>query len=158
LAHRYNFYRSCDSRFRDCWDHLFGRVSENLRFKVPLSAGDTGFASNWDEASPRRARYGIEGFFYRSLVSVGINRQGDGAPILLAHLRRLGPPSLFQEVRIGQSVRDLRLLRSRIFLHSRFLPTDLPLETNNSFDLRGRSRRKITESLVAQWYNLGEWR
>lgn len=158
LAHRHNFYRGCDSRFWHCWNHLYGRVPENLRFKVPLQAGDTGFISNWDESTPRRARYGIEGFYYQCLVSVGVSRQGDGEPLILAHLRRLGPPRLHPEQRIGQSIRDLRQLRSRAFLPEGFLPSEPPLKSGNSYDLRGRSRRKIANPLVAQWYNLGEWR
>ena len=30
-------------------------------------------------------------------------------------------------------------------------------EFNNSYTLRGRTRRALTSSLVSRWYNLGEW-
>jgi len=87
LAHRHNSYCGCDRRFLDCWTHLLLWVPETLRLKVPRSAGDTGFVSNFDEATPARARYGIEGYFYRALVSVGISRHGDGHALILARLR-----------------------------------------------------------------------
>lgn len=122
LAHRRNFHRSCDLRFHDCWLHLLLRVPEPLRFKVPRSAGDVGFVCNFDEAAPVRARYGIEGYFYRALVSLGVSRVGDGQALILARLR-------------NRSTR----------------------EHGNSYDLRGRARRSVAESLVAQWYNLGGW-
>lgn len=93
LAHRHNSHRGCDTRFHDCWLDLVERVPEALRFRVPVSAGDTGFVSNFDEAVPRRARYGIEGFYYRSLVSVGLSRRGDGQALILARLRS---PSLLE--------------------------------------------------------------
>lgn len=87
LSHRNGFNRYCDARFLDCWSSLYIRVPEALRFKVPRSAGDTGFISNFDEACPTRARNGIEGYYYRALASVGITRQGDGHALILARLR-----------------------------------------------------------------------
>lgn len=122
LGHRYNMYRSCDSRFLDCWRYLLDRVPEPLRFKVPHGAGDTGFVSNFDEATPVRARYGWEGYSFRALTSVGINRQADGDALILTRLR----------------------------VRSTF-------EYNNSYTLRGRSRRSIATTLVPRWYNLGPW-
>jgi hypothetical protein len=122
LSHRYGFYRSCDSRFLSCWSHLVRRIPEPLRFRVPLSAGDTGLVSNFDEACPTRARDGIEGYRYRALTSQGLTRDGDSFAILLARLRAPGAPM-----------------------------------ANNSYPLRGRSKRRLTTSLVSQWYNLGEW-
>lgn len=122
LAHRYGFNRNCDDRFLACWRYLHDRVPEPLRFKVPSSAGDTGFVSNFDEACPARARYGIEGFYYRALTAVGVSRRGDGAALILTRLW-------------ARSTR----------------------EYGNSYTLRGRARRSISDSLVARWYNLGPW-
>lgn len=122
LAHRYGNFRSCDARFLDAWRHLHERVPEPLRLKVPFSAGDTGFVSNFDEACPARARYGIEGFYYRALTSVAVRRQAEHTGMLLARLK-----------------------------------AQTPKEMNNSFTLRGRVRRQLADSLVAQWYNLGPW-
>ena len=86
LAHRFRSYSGCDSGFLDCWRHLVERVPEPLRFRVPRSAGDVGFVSNFDEACPSRARYGIEGYFYRAMSQVGVNRQHDGVAVLLQRL------------------------------------------------------------------------
>lgn len=122
LAHRHCSFSGCDSRFHNVWSYLVDRVPEPLRFKVPDSAGDTGFVSNFDEACPPRARNGIEGYYYRALSSVGVSRRGDGDGLLL----------------------------TRLWVQSE-------LEYNNRYTLRGRSRRSISDSLVAQWYNLGPW-
>jgi hypothetical protein len=122
LAHRYNDHCSCDSRFRDCWTAILLRIPEPLRLRVPREAGDTGLVSNFDEATPSRARYGIEGFFYRALTSVGVKTTTEVEAVLLA---RLWQPSI--------------------------------QEYNNSYTLRGRSRRMVSHSLVPRWYNLGEW-
>lgn len=122
LAHRCRRSDGCDGRFLACWRHLFERVPEPLRLKVPLQAGDTGFICNFDESCPARARYGIEGFYYHGLAQIGITQSGDGNAILLARLR-------------SPSIREF----------------------NNSYTLRGRTRRALTSSLVSRWYNLGEW-
>lgn len=123
LAHRHDRYRGCDIQFLDCWRHLYERVPEPLRFKVPQSAGDTGFISNFDEASPARARNGIEGFYYRALTTSAVQRRSDSWAMLMV----------------------------RLWSQSQ-------LEYGNSYTLRGRSRRSISDSLVARWYNLGSWR
>jgi hypothetical protein len=52
LSHRCGSYRSCDDRWRDVWTHLLDGVPAPLRFRVPIQAGDSGFISNFDEASP----------------------------------------------------------------------------------------------------------
>ena len=122
LAHRHGFGRYCDARFRHVWSYLVERVPEPLRLFVPASAGDTGFVGNFDEASPARARYGIEGYYYRALSAVGVNRRGEGSALLLA----------------------------RLWVQSQE-------EYNESYTLRGRSKRQITRSLVSRWYNLGGW-
>jgi len=86
LAHRYNFNRSCDARFLDCWTHLHIRVPEPLRLKVPREAGDVGFVSNFDEACPARARYGHEGWTYRALTTLAIRKESETTAVLLTRL------------------------------------------------------------------------
>lgn len=122
LAHRHGNHRHCDVRFLDCWRHLYERVPEPLRFKVPHSAGDVGFISNFDEAVPARARNGIEGFYYRALTTSAVKREAKGLAMLL----------------------------TRLWVSSE-------LEYGNSYTLRGRSRRSVSDSLVQRWYNLGPW-
>lgn len=86
LAHRHNSHRGCDVRFSECWHYLLRWVPEPLQLFVPSGAGDVGFAGNFDEARPTRARYGIEGYYYRALTSLGVNREADGQALLLARL------------------------------------------------------------------------
>jgi len=165
LAHRSGFNRFCDARFRDVWSHLLEWVPEPLRFKVPISAGDSGFISNFDEASPTRARYGIEGYYYRALVSVGITRRGDGQGLVLAQLRRLGSPGVSNPGRY-LSTNAAKLISQHISQPKRRLTCLLRLmggarpdllESNENYTLRGRARRKVVRPLVHQWYNLGGW-
>lgn len=158
-SHRFGFNRRCDSRFEHCWASLFGRVPDALRFRVPLQAGDTGFISNFDEARPSRARYGIEGFYYRALASVGKTRRGDGQGLVLAHLRRLGVPS---QVMSSLPRYKLPSLEHRPFVHSLHRRSMFDfgpelLSTNESYTLRGRVKKMVVRTLVARWYDLGEW-
>jgi hypothetical protein len=150
LAHRYGHNDFCDNRFGSCWSHLASGVPESLQFMVPLSAGDVGFISNLDEAHVTRARYGIEGYFYRSLASLGVTRRGDGQGLVLAHLRRLGSSSLDDESRRHRAW----LPGSR--LPPRFDTTIRPdlIASHEFYALRGRSKRLVVKSLVAQWYRL----
>jgi len=165
LAHRFGSYRSCDSRFRDLWSHLHGGVPEPLRLKVPLQAGDSGFIVNFDESGAVRAKYGIEGYYYRALVSVGVTRRGDGQGLILAQLRRLGSPSPSRGGRRLSTNDALAIVRrysqpnSRITDLLRLMGEDRPdlLASNENYTLRGRTRRKVVRPLVAQWYNLGGW-
>jgi len=86
LAHRYGFDRSCDARFLDSWTIVYLWIPEPLRFRVPREAGDTGLISNFDEAIPIRARYGIEGYYYRALSRVSVNVSAETESVLLARL------------------------------------------------------------------------
>jgi len=166
LAHRYGFNRSCDASFLNCWLNLRDRIPESLRFMVPLTAGDTGFISNFDESCPSRARNGIEGYYYRALASIGKTRRGDGQGLILAQLRRLGhespeyqaPRGLSMQIRTIRSLSEHRPI-GRTTLLRRLMDVGRPdlLSSNESYTLRGRTRRKIVRPLVAQWYNLGEW-
>lgn len=155
LAHRYGHLDFCDNRFGGCWSHLVSGCPEPLRFMVPLSAGDVGFVSNLDESGATRARYGIEGYFYPALASLGVTRRGDGQGLILAQLRRLGPPSL---VGLDGCCRRESLLRFRLppRIRDYLLRPDI-IASGESYTLRGRVRRTITRALVAQWYNLGPW-
>jgi len=86
LAHRYGFNRSCDARFLDCWTAIYLWIPEPLRLRVPRDAGDTGLVSNFDEACPSRARYGIEGYYYRALARTSVKDKSEVEAVLLARL------------------------------------------------------------------------
>jgi hypothetical protein len=152
LAHRYGFNRSCDLRFLDCWTALVLRIPEPLRFRVPRTAGDAGLVSNFDEATPRRARYGIEGYLYRQLARVGVRQHSEVDAVLLARLWNGSP---------GLDTPRLRPKGSIRWYFSEYGTTEykdlIEKGYGNAYTLRGRTTRIVTDSLVVQWYNLGEW-
>ena len=157
LAHRRGHSDFCDGKFASCWRHLFDRVPESLRFVVPIEAGDVGFIGNLDEANASRARYGIEGYFYRSLASVGVTRRGDGQGLLLAQLRRLGKSVEATDYGGQRSVAlSRRAPRIPSNLITYLLRPDL-IASGEEYTLRGRVRRVVCNSLVPRWYNLGPW-
>jgi hypothetical protein len=164
LAHRYGFNRSCDARFLDCYSHLLLRVPEPLRLRVPESAGDSGFISNFDEACPDRARYGIEGYYYRALTTTGITRETDDRAVLLARLWAMTVEREDSSLRDRTirpnpfrlpSLSDIRLKQSYGGELSIVEPPDMAY--GNTYTLRGKTKRAVSRSLVRQWYNLGEW-
>lgn len=158
LAHRYGHNDFCDSRFSVCWFALSRRVPEPLRFMVPATAGDVGFIANLDEAHATRARYGIEGYHYRCVASVGVTRNGDGQGLILAHLRRLGKSDFSPDY--GSLSSSLRLIRQRRttpkWVNEFLLRPDV-IATGESYTLRSKVRRTVIRPLVSQWYNLGPW-
>ncbi len=157
LAHRYGHNDFCDSRYSECWFALSCRVPESLRFRVPATAGDVGFISNLDEAHATRARYGIEGYYYRGLASVGVTRTGDGQGLVLAQLRRLGKSEFSPDY--GSLSSSIRMIRSRTTppkVKLAMLRPDL-IASHESYTLRSKVRRSVVRPLVARWYNLGPW-
>jgi hypothetical protein len=113
FSHRCLGKLGCDGRFHDLFDYLVNSVPKPLRVRIPETLGDGGFISNWDEAVPARARWGIEGYFVMHLTEVGRTYQSEGVGLLLD---RLWSPSL-QERRNSVSLRDrtrLRYVRSLV--------------------------------------------
>lgn len=64
-AHRRNGGLGCDIRFLPAWLYSVHRDSEAGRTGVGLGAGDDGLVRNFDEARPRKARHGFDGFVAR---------------------------------------------------------------------------------------------
>lgn len=147
LSHRFGDYRYCDERFLGCWRHLFEGVPELLQLFVPRTAGDSGFASNFDEARPSRARNGIEGFYYNALISQGVTLESDHRAMLQARVWQ-------QSRQAQQDLPPLNLRKAALFYASR---EQSDLMYKNTYTLRGRSKRKFSRSFCFQWYNLGEW-
>lgn len=91
LAHRRNHY-GCDISFRAAW--LFLRLpskSSPLKGKACLISegfGDGGFAVNFDEATPSKAKNSIEGFFAHHKVFVSKTVHHDSHGALLARVRK----------------------------------------------------------------------
>lgn len=153
LAHRRNTYYGCDARFRRCYSDLLRRVPKSLRLKVPAGFGECGFASNFDEAAPSRAKHGIEGFRVVALVDVGITQQCDTPGMNLYRLKALSASRLsFSPERVlPRYLKDFRIYLSS---YSE-LPED-QLWSDGGYSLRAKTRRKICNLLVHQ-YNLGPW-
>lgn len=151
LAHRYGFMRSCDARFLDCWSHLYLRLPEPLRLFVPREAGDTGLAGNFDEARPSRARYGIEGFFYRALGTCGVTRTSDGPAMIQARLRGQSTPSTAFVSEVEGRMMLLAPKSSLRRLACKLAEKDLPDRAYaNTYPVRGRVKRIVTNSFVRQ--------
>lgn len=157
LSHRYGFNRSCDRRFRDCWTHLVLRLPEPLRLRVPESAGDSGIISNFDEATPSRARYGIEGYYYSALSTAGVTRETDDPAVLLARLWSMQSNEATQpredHIRIDASFVQSTLSNTGEIKLEKLRK----IEYGNTYTLRGKTKRVVSRSLVRQWYNLGPW-
>jgi hypothetical protein len=157
LAHRSGHNDFCDRKYNECWASLIRRVPESLRFVVPATAGDIGFIGNLDESGATRARYGIEGYYFRGLASVGVTRSGDGQGLVLAQLRRLGKSDFQPDY--GSLLSSIRLIRSRVTtpkVKLSILRPDL-IASGESYTLRSKVRRTVVKPLTARWYNLGQW-
>lgn len=91
LAHRRNFGCGCDVKFVRLWHNLLRGVPGSIRFRIPQGFGESGFVSNFDEATPARARFGWEGFLFRGVIEIGLTRSSEELGILLARLRSQSP-------------------------------------------------------------------
>jgi len=86
LAHRRNVFFGCDSVLRPTFYHLVRSVPSLLRRWIPESLGDGGFIGNFDEATPVRARHGIEGYFAFPVLDVAKSYESDGIGVMLTRL------------------------------------------------------------------------
>jgi hypothetical protein len=84
LAHD-SIFEYCDKRFEQCWLLLRNSVSNPCL--IAEGFGDGGFISNFDEATPTRARHGIEGYHFKALVAVPLGYISDDNALLLARLK-----------------------------------------------------------------------
>lgn len=82
---RLNHSSYCDSRFFECWRQLKSMVSRPCL--ISEGYGDGGFISNFDEATPTRARHGIEGYHCFAIVSRPLGYFSDDHALLLARLK-----------------------------------------------------------------------
>jgi hypothetical protein len=145
LASRRNVNYGCDARFRTLFSHLVHSVPKRFRFRIPETLGDGGFISNFDEATPVRARHCIEGYFVVHLLEVSKTYQEDRVGRLLS---RLWPTSVQPVIRLVRG-------RARAKL-DRFLVSSSTSEQNN-VPIRGRTKLRLSRALVNQWKDLGPW-
>jgi len=75
----------CDKKFYSCWRFLRSLVKRPCM--ISEGYGDVGLICNFDEATPSRARHGIEGYFCKALTSVPIGYNSYDHALLLARLK-----------------------------------------------------------------------
>lgn len=91
-AHIRNGQLSCDSRFLPAWLFVYSKLSgQEKKVRIPEGYGDGGIVSNFDEATPSRARLHKdkpywEGFIQYCFVNVGKLRPAEPLGLLLAQL------------------------------------------------------------------------
>jgi hypothetical protein len=149
-AHTRASQLGCDAQLRKCWVLLENCLPKSLRLRIDDSLGDGGFISNFDEATPSRAREKlkspfIEGFACRHVTEVGLTSTSEEVGLLLDRLRNASTdPSQIYLARVGD----------------RLVPRDLPspVAAGNSYTLRGRVKLRLNaRSIVHQWTDLGPW-
>jgi len=152
LAHRFNICYGCDARFLALFDHLVQGVPKPYRFRIPEGYGDGGFISCFDEATPSRAKNGIEGYHYWHLAEVGRTYQEDRIGLLLS---RLWPSNANSESQIAILEARERRTKPKATTAS-FLGYETKAK-HNTVSLTGRTSVRCSKGLVQQWYDLGPW-
>jgi hypothetical protein len=87
LAHRRNFLYGCDIRLKNAWLTLYNRVPKDLRIFGPESKGDGFILSNFDEATPVRAKNGVEGHHFPQFHEIAKTQSSEEVGLLLDRLR-----------------------------------------------------------------------
>jgi hypothetical protein len=141
-------YMACDASFRLVFEHLVQSVPKGLRLRIPEGQGDGGFISNFDEATPSRARHGVEGHRYRALEerSKSVLEERIGY-----HLSILWEMSKREEA--------LRPLSSvPLTLEAMFCSDDEEVKRSgrNSVPLHATSIG-VVHGVIRQWSDLGPW-
>ncbi len=154
LAHRRNGSLGCDAKFQTLFDHLVAKVPKAFRFRIPETLGDGGFIGNLDEATPRRANFGIEGYEVRHVSEVAKCYTEERIGYLLAELWRISEReggSLPSRERSSM----LETLR-KIAVRQTLTWNDVGFEGRNSVPLH-ETRLALSVSIVRLWYDLGPW-
>lgn len=147
LSHRFASRLGCDTRFQAMFDHCVALVPKSLRFRISDQLGDGGLISNFDEATPVRARHCIEGYFVEHVVFTAKRRESEIEGLLLDSL--WVPLAQSQEYILEKRYHTRHAAVKALISGSR--------ERGNSLPLMDRVDAKITRSLVPQWYDLGPW-
>jgi len=162
LAHRRSNY-GCDARLRRTFELLVQKIPSALRLRIPDGYGDGGFIANLDEATPSRARDGIEGYHYYCVTEPGKTRYDDTDGYLLAALWKL--PEVTVERQQTLAAHQLLLAKGNLSRESRArlqAIASLPrghsqTAQSNKITMTGRTRLRVAKSLAQQWFDLGPW-
>lgn len=164
LAHRHNSRFGCDARFRKVFDFLVSSCPKPYEFRIPNELGDGGFISNLDEATPSRARHGLEGYRVMNVVEVSKTYQDETCGYLLAALWQLRA-NVDLDFGFREHVVDVLLQRTERYVGERHLRLQAiasflgssSVEGRNAVPLSGRTKFKLVNSLSQRWYDLGPW-
>lgn len=170
FAHRRNSRYGCDASFRKVFELLVTSVPSALRLRIPEGLGDGGFISNFDEASPSRVKKGLGAgyqpapFVVPNVVEVSKTYYDETVGYLLASLWQLkanrdldfGFREHLADVVLRSPERMTEGRRTELEAIASFLVPNRAVGYN-SVPLHGRTRFKVANSLVQQWYDLGPW-
>jgi hypothetical protein len=163
-SHRRMQLYGCDSALKPAYDLLVSTLPKALRLRIPDSLGDCGLISNLDEATPSRARHGLEGYRVPGVVEVSQTYQDETDGYLLAALWSMPVLELSNyelEDPYAMSLRRILKMESEVADAKLQAMTDnSPAKATarrNTVPLNGRIRLKLVNSLVKQWYDLGPW-
>lgn len=160
LSHRRMNNLACDSAFRSVFDLLVSTVPKALRLRIPETLGDGGLISNFDEAVPVRARFGVEGYRVSHVMEVSKTYQDDRVGYLLAALwsmKSIGPsgkidlsklygdPTLLGEFLVKQGSRGM------LEAMDNPMPRPIKVKGRNSVPLNGRLKVRLSKSISQQW-------
>jgi hypothetical protein len=163
------FDLGCDTRLRSTFELLVHKVPKALRLRIPDGLGDGGFIANFDEATPSRARDGIEGYHFSHVAEISKTYQDVSEGYLLASLWSLADIDLVEtpwRYWLGRLLLPLQLTveeKSRVKLKAIVGNDRFTLERSNrkaarnSVPLSGRVSIRLTKGLTQQWSDLGPW-
>jgi hypothetical protein len=144
MSHRRSSYDGCDARFWPVWRYLERRLPPALRAYGPLGSGDASLSVNFDEATPKLARFGWEGFIHPGFIERAVRLVDEHPSHLLAKLRY---PSSGLDASL--KLNDVLILEDGVSSTS----------SGNEIALRAVTRIVFKKSMfVSQWYNLGPWK
>lgn len=163
-AHRRNLRLGCDARLRSTFDLLVKACPKPYQLRIPPDLGDGGFISCLDEATPSRARHGIEGYRVRNVVEVSKTYQDTTVGYLLADLWQLradgdldfGFREHLADVLLRVAERPQGERHHRLQAIASFIKGS-SREGRNAVPLQGRTQYKLVNSLCQRWYDLGPW-
>jgi hypothetical protein len=146
-----------DPRFEEAYKFLVGRLSPYWRrMRIPEGYGDGGLIVDFDEALPRRASRGWDGYIFNSVIPKINLRDIEGQPALLKALH-------FLEQRSGSTVSEnlLTALIKAEELRRLIKPYDTPLSGVKGGDatihLPIESGRRVARAFASKWQSYGTW-
>lgn len=133
----------CDLRFKHVWENLRRQTFHAWRrCGVPEHAGDVGFIMSYDEATTRKAKFGIEGHYYLSISARSKERRKGTLGVLLCAYARASSSSDNHVIVNGYS---MSFLPEALFTRGR--------EPKRGYLGRARTRWTLTSS----WSRGLEW-